>query len=31
MVGVRKDVDEIFGYVMKTKPSDPNRREPLEM
>lgn len=31
MVGVRKGVDEIFGYVMKTKPSDPNRREPLEM
>ena len=33
MVGVRKDVAEQIGvgYVMKTKPSDPNRREPLEI
>ena len=25
------EVEETVGYVMKTKPSDPNRREPLEM
>ena len=25
------EVEEDVGYVMKTKPSDPNRREPLEM
>jgi len=31
MVGVRKDMAETVGYVMKTKLSDPNRREPLEM
>ena len=31
MVGVRKDMAEDVGYVTKTKLSDPNRREPLEM
>jgi hypothetical protein len=25
------EVDETVGYAMITKPSDPNRREPLEM